>query len=88
MKSPLHLRGVRHDYCFSREFTVCSECRIWLAAGAQLYGSGGLAAISRRQIPQFIAHASYNGDKNMLVAMWEFLTKKTETPVLHSRYRW
>jgi hypothetical protein len=30
----------------------------------------------------------YNGDKNMLVAMWEFLTKKPKTPVLLSHCRW
>jgi hypothetical protein len=30
----------------------------------------------------------YNGDKNMLVAMWEFLTKKPKTPARPSRCRW
>jgi hypothetical protein len=47
--------------------------------GEQL-GSGGLSAVSRRKFHNTLPTPGYNGDKNMLVAMWEFLTKKPKTP--------
>jgi hypothetical protein len=46
------------------------------------------SAVSRRRFHNTLPTPGYNGDKNMLVAMWEFLTKKPKTPVRPSRCRW
>lgn len=78
-KASIHLRGVRHDYCFSCEFTFCPESRFGQPPqGAQLTEVEASPQYRDGKFHNTLPTPGFTGEQNMLVAWWQFLTRKTE----------